>query len=362
MGSSSLSEGNGFVARAGTAALLRVGSFERREVLRRLLIEAQEGQALRPQRPAPGPPEPDPAEGDGPGAEDEEPGEEDHEFELDVEEPEEIEGDDLPAGALVYALGDRSALAETLVGANVARWLHACPAGPLIHPSEAAWRAVKALACGWAATIVHALAGGPRALAELETAVAGDLGRERLTGVTARFESGRVASVAPGLDERADAWAVGSAGDWLDAVVEPDEARVRTGGERSLAETAIPGLHGVLFAGAPYKEPDRREPADRGAELRRQVAAADPDTHRAYAGVTLDEVADLRQAIEARGAAPVEDEMEITFAYQVHIWEEDLGMLFRVAEGEPLADRLADELIALWTAWQDASDPDEPFI
>jgi hypothetical protein len=447
-----------FVARAGAAALLRVGTFERRETLRRLLIEAQEGQELRPQRPAPGPPEDEPGEGEEPQAEGEGPGEEDHEFELDHEQPEGVEDDDLPAGALVYALSDRSALDEALVGANLARWLDACPTGPLTDPSEAAWRAVKALACGWAATIVHALADGPRTLAELQTAAAGDLSRERLlgyledmertglaearrdpggearyaaggwlreavaplvaaarlerrrlpgltaapdeldvhaafaltlprfdlpadlsgacrlgvevggggpprlTGVTARLESGRVTSVAAGLDERADAWAVGSCGDWLDAVVEPDEARVRTGGDRRLADVVIPALHGLLFAGAPYDEPEEYEPADRGAERRRRVAAAGPEAHREFAAERIDEVAGLRRALEARGAAPVEDGMEITVAYQMHIWEEDLAMLFRVAEGDPLPERLADELLKLWTARVDASDPDEPFI
>lgn len=448
-----------FVARAGVATLLRYGTFERIRVLRRMLAEAEEGQSLQAQGPAPIGPEEEPGEETEPdeGELDEEELDEEGHGDVVLERP----AEDVPEEDRVYMLADPSVLDELLVFSNLSRWLHACPAGPVSFPGESAWGLVAALARGWASTVVQALSPGPLTLAELEGAVAGDLPRERLlgyvedmeragllearresgaearyavtgwlreamaplvaaarlerrrrprrtaapdeldvraafaltlprlelpielsgscrlgveiggageprlSGVTVHFESGRVASVAPGLDERAGAWAIGSCGDWLDAVVEPDEARVRTGGDRRLADTVIPGLHGVLFAGEPhYESEDFREfePDDRGAGLRRQVAAAGPDIHRAYAATTVDEVAELRRDIEADGARPVEDRMEITIGYQTHIWEMDLEMLFNVADGEPVVTRLADELIELWGAMVDAQDPDEPFI
>lgn len=430
-----------FVARAGTAVLLRLGTFERPGALRPMLAEAQEGQVLRAQSPAPGPEEePDPSE--------------ERRREPERHDPPE----EAPEEERVYSLSDPSVLNELLVGANLSRWLGACPAGPVPFPGEAARGPVMALGRGWAATIVHALAAGPRTLTELEGAVAGSLPRERLlsyvedmeraglvearregdgearyaatewlrqaaaplvaaarverlrqprgtaapdeldvhaafaltlprlelpidlsgscrigvelggggpprlTGVTVRFESGRVASVEPGLDDRAGAWAIGSCGDWLDGVVEPDKSRVRTGGDRRLADTLIPGLHGVLFAGAPYAEPGELESDDPGARVRRQVAVAGPDVHLAFAATKLEEVAKLRQALEARGLRALEDEMDIAVTYQIHIWELDLEMLFEVADGEPIVTSLADELVETWGAYYDDEDSGEPFI
>lgn len=68
-----------------------------------------------------------------------------------------------------------------------------------------------------------------------------------LTGVTAKIEQGRVVSVQAGLDELADARAAGSAGDWLDTVIEPDTKRVRTGGDGWLAHALLDSLHKALF-------------------------------------------------------------------------------------------------------------------
>jgi len=68
-----------------------------------------------------------------------------------------------------------------------------------------------------------------------------------LTGVTAKIEQGRVVSCDGGLDGKADAWAAGSAGDWLDTVVEPDAQRVRTGGDKWLTRAVLDSLHTALF-------------------------------------------------------------------------------------------------------------------
>lgn len=75
-----------------------------------------------------------------------------------------------------------------------------------------------------------------------------------LTGVTARVDRGRIVSCEPGLDRGADAWAAGTAGDWLDTVIEPDVQRVHAGGDRWLAKALVDALHEALF-GAPAAPP-----------------------------------------------------------------------------------------------------------
>jgi hypothetical protein len=86
-------------------------------------------------------------------------------------------------------------------------------------------------------------ASGSCALAvELDPEVA-----EKPCGVTARVKKGRVAGVEPGLDEKADARAVGAAMDWLDTVIEPGPKRVRTSGDRLLAGLILVELHKALF-------------------------------------------------------------------------------------------------------------------
>lgn len=69
----------------------------------------------------------------------------------------------------------------------------------------------------------------------------------RLTGVTVKVEEGYIVSCAPGLNREADAWAAGSAADWLDTVIEPDAKRVRTGGDRWLSSALLDALHRTLF-------------------------------------------------------------------------------------------------------------------
>jgi len=66
-------------------------------------------------------------------------------------------------------------------------------------------------------------------------------------GVTAQVENGRIVSCEKRLDEDADAWATGSAGEWLDTLIEPDAKRVRSGGERALARRLLYELHKTLF-------------------------------------------------------------------------------------------------------------------
>lgn len=68
-----------------------------------------------------------------------------------------------------------------------------------------------------------------------------------VAGVTAQVGQGRVLSTELELDERADAWASGSAVDWLDTLVAPEVERIDIRGERHLADAVIAGLHEILF-------------------------------------------------------------------------------------------------------------------
>ncbi|MGB7587436.1 MAG: hypothetical protein WBM00_01875 [Solirubrobacterales bacterium] len=66
-------------------------------------------------------------------------------------------------------------------------------------------------------------------------------------GVTVRVEGGRVVSCERGIDDDADARAVGSTADWLDTLIERRAERVRSGGERRLARRLLYELHRTLF-------------------------------------------------------------------------------------------------------------------
>ncbi len=66
-------------------------------------------------------------------------------------------------------------------------------------------------------------------------------------GITVQLERGRVVSIRPGIDDEADSWAIGSASDWLDTVIEPDVESVTIKGEKRLAQALLTALHRALF-------------------------------------------------------------------------------------------------------------------
>lgn len=70
---------------------------------------------------------------------------------------------------------------------------------------------------------------------------------ESMTGVTAEIDQGLIVSCTPGLDRPANAWAAGTASEWLDTVIEPDTELVRTGGDRWLTRALLAQLHKALF-------------------------------------------------------------------------------------------------------------------
>jgi DNA-binding HxlR family transcriptional regulator len=72
----------------------------------------------------------------------------------------------------------------------------------------------------------------------------------RLAGVTIAVERGRIASCTTRLAVDADAWALGPASAWLEAVIERDDDRLELGGDGRLAAALLDGLHTALFGGA----------------------------------------------------------------------------------------------------------------
>jgi DNA-binding HxlR family transcriptional regulator len=73
---------------------------------------------------------------------------------------------------------------------------------------------------------------------------------KRVVGVRAGIEDGTVTSCVSRLDGNVDAWASGSVGAWLRALIDRDEESLELGGDGRLARTLIAGLHDVLFAKA----------------------------------------------------------------------------------------------------------------
>lgn len=67
------------------------------------------------------------------------------------------------------------------------------------------------------------------------------------TGVTVEVDEGRVVSCDVRLEEGVDAWATASTADWLDAVIESEVGRVRSGGGRHISGALLEALHKTLF-------------------------------------------------------------------------------------------------------------------
>jgi len=71
--------------------------------------------------------------------------------------------------------------------------------------------------------------------------------KRRLAGVAIEIEDGRVASCTTELRGHPSAWALGSSGAWLEAIVKHDTDRLELGGDCRLAGFLVDGLHERLF-------------------------------------------------------------------------------------------------------------------
>lgn len=71
-----------------------------------------------------------------------------------------------------------------------------------------------------------------------------------LAGLVAKIQSGAFTSGTTRMGGTPNAWALGSASAWLNALVDHDVAGLERGGDSQLAEHLIEGLHRCLFAAA----------------------------------------------------------------------------------------------------------------
>jgi len=71
----------------------------------------------------------------------------------------------------------------------------------------------------------------------------------RLAGAVVAVEQGRVETCTSRLDGTPAAWALGSATQWLEAMVHGDAAGIEAGGNCPLARALLDSLHGTLFGG-----------------------------------------------------------------------------------------------------------------
>lgn len=91
---------------------------------------------------------------------------------------------------------------------------------------------------------------------------------------------------------------------------------------------------------------------ERRRAVRERVAAAGPDARRVFAAEKIANVIALREC-KMSWDPELEAEMEIGIPAQIDAWEADMAMLFDLDEDEPLAHRLADELLLLHGAGGD---------
>lgn len=96
---------------------------------------------------------------------------------------------------------------------------------------------------------IHADAVGTCRLA-LELPPAADRrapGDRRLAGVVAEVADGRVSRYALRTDDDVDAWALGSANDWIEALARADSDGIEIGGDGPFARSMVNSLHSALF-------------------------------------------------------------------------------------------------------------------
>lgn len=81
----------------------------------------------------------------------------------------------------------------------------------------------------------------------LAVEIEGENGATALAGVLIRVERGRLVSCVSRLQGDVDAWLLGTAEDWIGALLERDSDGVEAGGNSELATTVLDGLQRALF-------------------------------------------------------------------------------------------------------------------
>jgi len=121
-----------------------------------------------------------------------------------------------------------------LVGAALDRWLQSCPGGP-VTLGESSGDPLWALLAGWASTVVHALAAGPRTETEVQEAV-GVLDAGEIDARIALLAEQGLLRVLPG--EQGDGEPRFEATEWLRLAVAPLAAAARMELRHPLGDTA----------------------------------------------------------------------------------------------------------------------------
>jgi hypothetical protein len=117
--------------------------------------------------------------------------------------------------------------------------------------------------------------------------------------------------------------------------VEPDSLRARFGEE-------VTGMVEALTEDASVDDYEERK-----QEHRERVAAAGPGARAVFAADKTANVMVLREAYAVLGE-DVDEDLPVTLDVKILVWEFDLEMLFVHADGDPLVERFADEMVGLW--------------
>jgi (p)ppGpp synthase/HD superfamily hydrolase len=87
---------------------------------------------------------------------------------------------------------------------------------------------------------------------------------------------------------------------------------------------------------------------ERKDDVRQLAAEAGPDALMVFAADKIANVEVLRKAYSIEGEE-VDEDLPIELNRKMLVWEEDLEMLFdETADGTPLVDRFASEMVGLW--------------
>jgi DNA-binding HxlR family transcriptional regulator len=78
---------------------------------------------------------------------------------------------------------------------------------------------------------------------------------QRLAGAVVEVQDGTVCSCTSRLEGHADAWAAGTPGNWITALIDRQVDALELGGASALATGLLEGLHSVLFSAARAKLP-----------------------------------------------------------------------------------------------------------
>jgi DNA-binding HxlR family transcriptional regulator len=147
----------------------------------------------------------------------------------------------------VPAGGDRTPYVLTRWGREAAGPLSAAARFERLHlaADTAPLKAIDVEAAFLLSTPIAALPSQTDGTCQLAAHTSGN--GQRLAGVRVAVDRGKIVECVSQLEPKPRNWAVGSAVDWLDAVVRRDVGELRIGGDEELACGLVFGVHDALF-------------------------------------------------------------------------------------------------------------------